>query len=376
MAGHPGAYPARGWRATREGATNRLYKNNRDGTFTDVTEKAGLCPHGLGVRRNVGDYNNDGFEDLFITYWGQNVLYRNNGDGTFTDVTKAAGLLNPTARAGAPAALSLTTIATDSSICSSPTISISTSRAVPEPGQNSNCKWKGVPVNCGPRGLPTGQAFALSQQRRRHIHRRERAIRHRPGEASSYGMTAVAADFDNDGWPDIYVACDSDSQPAISATITTAHSREEGLERGVALNEDGMEQAGMGIGIGDFNLDGNLRYFQDAFHRRHERLVPQRRKSDISTTSPCGPAWGWRPDSSAGARGLSTWITTEIPISSWLQGAFTPKWREAVPAYPYKTPRVVFRNLGDGKFEELMDQAGPGVAAAHSQPRVRIRRFR
>ena len=78
------------------GSSNRLYHNNRDGTFTDVTEKAGLLDHaGWACGVCVGDYNNDGFEDLFLTYYGQNRLYRNNGDGTFTDVTAKAGLINP-----------------------------------------------------------------------------------------------------------------------------------------------------------------------------------------------------------------------------------------------------------------------------------------
>ena len=154
------------------GATNRLYKNNRDGTFTDVTEKAGLGAAGWASGVCVGDYNNDGFEDLFFTYFGQNLLYRNNGDGTFTDVTKAAGLLEPT-RAGAPAAASSTTTATATSTCSSPTTSGSPSSTRRCPGENSNCNWKGIPVECGPRGLPPGTAFALPQQRRRHVHRRQ-----------------------------------------------------------------------------------------------------------------------------------------------------------------------------------------------------------
>src|SRR5207302_1726061 len=85
-----------------EGTTNRLYKNNRDGTFTDVTEKAGLHSVGWACGVCIGDYNNDGFDDIFCTGFGQNTLYRNNGDGTFTDVTKAAGLLNDEPRASIP----------------------------------------------------------------------------------------------------------------------------------------------------------------------------------------------------------------------------------------------------------------------------------
>ena len=82
------------------GATNRLYQNNRDGTFTDVTEKAGLARAGWASAVTVGDYNNDGFDDLFVTYWGQNILYRNNGDGTFTDVTEKRAFCTKATRWG------------------------------------------------------------------------------------------------------------------------------------------------------------------------------------------------------------------------------------------------------------------------------------
>src|SRR5207302_354814 len=142
------------------GATNRLYKNNRDGTFSDVTEKAGLHGEGWACGVCIGDYNNDGFDDIFCTYFGQNVLYRNNGDGTFTDVSHQAGI----------------------------------------------------------------------------------------AKSETYGMTVVAADFDEDGWPDIYVA--SDSTPSL--LFMNNHDgtfREEGVVRGVALSDDGMEQAGMGVGV-------------------------------------------------------------------------------------------------------------------------------
>ena len=164
------------------GATNRLYKNNRDGTFTDVTAKAGLVAAGWASGVCVGDYNNDGFEDLFCTSFGQNRLYRNNGDGTFTDVTKAAGLWNAEPRWGAGCSFVDYDRDGHLDLFVSNYIRFSVERA-PVPGANSNCNWKGIPVACGPRGLPHGRHFALSEQRRRHVHRRERAGGHRRRDA-------------------------------------------------------------------------------------------------------------------------------------------------------------------------------------------------
>jgi hypothetical protein len=237
------------------GATNRLYRNNRDGTFTDVTEKAGLRRTGWASAVTVGDYNNDGFDDLFVTYWGQNVLYRNNGDGTFRDVTKEAGLLHAATRWGSGCAFLDYDRDGHLDLFVANYLDFRID-AIPKPGSNSNCNWKGIPVMCGARGLPPGVG----------------ALYHNNGDGTftdvsvpsgiakaqgSYMMTAVAADFDNDGWPDIYVACDSTP----SFLLRNNHNgtfTDIGLQCGVALNEDGNEQAGMGVGIGDFNLDGSL----------------------------------------------------------------------------------------------------------------------
>ena len=244
-------------------ATNRLYKNNRDGTFTDVTEKAGLKAVGWANGVCVADYNNDGFDDIFCTYlrtkpplsqqrrWHVHRCHqasRTVGDGP--------------ARWGAGCAFLDYNRDGHLDLFVSNYIRFSFEHA-PAPGENSTCNWKGIPVNCGPRGLAHGQAFPLSQQRRRHIHRR-----HQTGgiaaATESYGMTVVTADFDEDGWPDIFVACDSTP----SLLFMNNHDgtfREEGVMRGVALSDDGMEQAGMGVGIGDYNLDGHLDLFKTHF---------------------------------------------------------------------------------------------------------------
>ena len=157
---------------------NHLYRNNKNGTFTDVTEKANLARSGWGQGACVGDFDNDGFDDLFVTYWGQNALYRNNGKGAFTDVTEKAGLLHEP-RDGALDVRFWTMTRTATWIYSSPITLISTSSKTPAKGSNQYCLWKGIPVMCGPRGLPAGQKYPLSEQRRRDLHRRLREERRR-----------------------------------------------------------------------------------------------------------------------------------------------------------------------------------------------------
>jgi hypothetical protein len=342
-------------------ATNRLYKNNRDGTFTDVTEKAGLKRTGWASSVTVGDYNNDGFEDLFITYWGQNVLYRNNGDGTFTDVTKEAGLLGETTRWGAGCAF------VDFNRDGHLDLFVSNYlefdfKSVPKPGGSANCNWKGVPVNCGPRGLPTGRhSLYRNDGKGKFVDVSDQSG---IGKArGSYGMTVVAADFDNDGWPDIYVACDSTP----SLFFRNKHDGtfvEEGLERGLALNEDGMEQAGMGLGIGDFNLDGNLDVFKTHFSDDTNVLYKNDGKGmfdDATIRAGLGVETrfiGW-------GAGMVDLDNNGWPDLFFVTGSVYPEVEKALPNYPYRTPRVVFRNLGEGKFEELIDEAGPGVSAPH-----------
>jgi enediyne biosynthesis protein E4 len=348
------------------GATNRLYRNNRDGTFTDVTTKAGLTRTGWASAVTIGDYNNDGHEDIFITYWGRNVLYRNNGDGTFTDVTKAANLLQTGDHWGS----GCTWVdynrdgLLDLFVANYLDLDLST---LPKPGEKSNCNWKGVPVNCGPRGLKTSRHYLY----RNNGDGTFSDVSEESGIAKargSYGMTAVAADLDNDGWPDIYVACDSTP----SFLFRNNHDgtfREEGLERGVALSEDGMEQAGMGVGIGDVNLDGHLDIFKTHFADDTHILYRNDGKGnfdDVTVRSGIGVdtrfiGWG---------TGIIDLDNDGLPDIFVVTGNVYPEVEKAIQQYPYKTPRLLFRNLGAGsagvKFEELLDDAGPGVTAAHS----------
>ncbi len=177
-------------------------------------------------------------------------------------------------------------------------------------------------------------------------------------------MTATAGDFDDDGWPDIYVAADSTP----SFFFRNNHDgpfTESGLERGVALNEDGMEQAGMGLGIGDFNLDGRLDVFKTHFADDTNILYRNAGKGnfdDVTLASGLGVETrfiGW-------GAAITDLDNDGLPDLFYVTGNVYPEIEKSVPAYPWKTPRVVFRNLGGGKFEELLDEAGPGVAAPHS----------
>ena len=342
-------------------ASNRLYKNNRDGTFTDVTQRAGLFRTGYAYGVTIADYNNDGFEDLFITYWGQNALYRNNGDGTFSDVTKEAGLLGAQTRFGS----GCTFLDYDRDGNLDLFVSnylVFNENSVPRTGTTGSCDYFGVPVSCGPRGLPYG----------RH------SLYHNNGDgtftdvsdasgiskvAGGYGLTAMAADLDNDGWTDIYVACDS--TPSLyfrnnhDGTFT-----EQAIESGVALSDDGMEQAGMGLAVGDFRCDGNLHIIKTHFSHDTSAVYINDGKgnfSDATLRSGLGVetrfvSWGI---------GIADLDNDGSPDVLWVTGGIYPEVDKKVPDAPLKTPRVIFRNLGKGHFEELIEQAGPGIDASH-----------
>ena len=187
--------------------SNRLLRNNRDGTFTDVTEKAGLVLTGWGQGVCIGDYDNDGFDDLFVTYWGHNVLYHNNGDGTFTDVTEKVGLHSPEVRWGTGCVL--LDYNRDGFLDLFVTNYIDFDlRSAPPPG-SEGCIYRESPVNCGPKGLPKAKSFLY----RNNGNGTFTDVTERSGIArspSSYGLGVLVADFNNDSYPDIYVANDSE----------------------------------------------------------------------------------------------------------------------------------------------------------------------
>jgi hypothetical protein len=344
------------------GASNRLYRNNRDGTFSDVTEKSGLRFTGWGSGVCVGDYNNDGWEDLFCTFYGQNKLYRNNGDGTFTDVTKQAGLENSKTRWGAGCTFVDYNRDGHLDLFVSNYVQFDATH-IPKPGQDVYCNWKGVPVNCGPRGLPPGY-HSLYRNNGNGTFTDVSVQAGIDGLRSSYGMTVVAADFDEDGWPDIFVACDS-TPSLLLMNQRNGTFREEGVIRGVALSDDGMEQAGMGVGVGDYDLDGHLDLFKTHFTDDTGGLFHNNGKAEFENTTMAAHV-GTENRYICWGAGIVDLDNDGFPDLFMTAGSVYPEVEKTLLQYPNKNPRVVFRNLGNGSFEELIEEAGPGVAAAHS----------
>ncbi|MGO8935376.1 MAG: CRTAC1 family protein [Terracidiphilus sp.] len=344
------------------GASNRLYHNNRDGTFSDVTEKAGLLDAGWAVGVCVGDYNNDGYEDLFVTYFGQNRLYRNNGDGTFTDVAEHAGLSSPTTRFGSGCAfvdynrdglldLFVSNYA-DVDLAKMPTPSL----------ERPNCNFEGVPVNCGPRGLP----FPTHLLYRNNGDGTFTDVSKQSGVAAlheGYGLTVAAFDIDEDGWPDILVACDSTP----SLALINNHDgtfREEALMRGLALSGDGEEMAGMGVGVADYDCDGHLDVLRTHYMNQATGLYHNVGKGEFEdVTAQAGlirerrfVCWG---------AGLLDFDNDGNPDIFVVTGQVYPELETVLPKYPRKGPRIAYRNRGNGTFEEIPDGSQPALDQRH-----------
>ncbi len=345
------------WPAGKAPAS-QLYKNNRDGTFTDVTDKSGLRRAGWQTGVCVGDYNNDGWDDLFCCFWGHNILFHNNGDGTFTDVTHKAGLDQPHVRWGAGCAF--LDYDRDSHldlfVCNYLKLDPAT---IPTAGNTSYCQWKGVPIMCGPRGLP-GDTNILYHNNGDGTFTdvSEKAGILKPGPR--YSITAVSYDFDNDGWPDIYVAVDS--EPSIlfknnhDGTFTDI-----AVMAGCAYSDNGHEQAGMGVAVADYDCDGWFDIFKTNFADDTCNLYHNNGDGTFSdVTFPAGTgvnnryvAWGC---------GFVDYDNDGWPDIIQINGHVYPEIDKYNFGQTFKNPRLVYKNLGNGHFKDVSQEMGPGIS--------------
>jgi enediyne biosynthesis protein E4 len=336
-------------------ATGHLYRNNHDGTFRDVTAKAGLTASGWGQGACVGDYDNDGFDDLYVTYYGKNRLYHNERNGTFKEVDAGVGGNGGEWGSGCAFVDYDRDGKLDLIVANYVHFDIKTA---PRPGDGQMCVWKGVPVMCGPRGLASSPNLLYHNLGNGRFEDVSKAS----GIEKTYGHYCLGVstlDYNRDGWPDIYVACDS--TPSIlyrnnkDGTFTDV-----AVDAEVAFDDDGREQAGMGATVGDFNGDGWPDLFKTNFSDDTSSLYQNNGDGTFS----------WKLFDA----GLSLntqylgWgvMFFDIDNDGWpdlmlANGHVYPEVDTAHLGATYREPRLVYWNQGNGKFKDISKSAGPGV---------------
>ena len=338
--------------------TSHLFKNNRDGTFTDVTLKAGVAHSGWGQGCCVGDYDNDGWDDLFVTYFGKNVLYHNNGDGTFTDVSQKAGVAGNGKRWNTGCAFVDYDRNGNLDLFVANYIDMDLATApVPESGP---CLYKSVIVACGPPGLQGGKNILY--------HNNGDGTFTDVSEASgilgangTYGLGVLTGDFDNDGWPDIYVADDSTAS-ALYQNKKNGKFQDIAIEAGCALSPDGKPQAGMGVSAADYDLDGNLDIVKTNFAGDTPSLYHNQGSAsfeDTTFTAGLGAhtqflGWG------CGFFDLENDGWPDILICN---GHVYPEVEQLKTEAGYPQRKLLYRNMRNGHFADISFQAGAGISA-------------
>ena len=341
--------------------TNHLYHNNHDGTFADVTARSGLGRTGWRTGVCAGDYDNDGWDDLLLSYWGQNQLYHNNGNGTFSDATERAGLKQSRVRWGTGCAFLDYDRDGFLDLFVANFIEFDPAHAL-GPGDTVFCYWKGIPVLCGPKGLPGGKNALYHNNRDGTFTdvSESSGIAKRGGN----GLGALSYDFDNDGWPDIYVA--NDSTPSL-----LYHNNHDGtfsdvgVQAGVAYSEDGAEQGGMGVAVGDYDADGWFDIFKTNFaddtpnlyHNNGDGTFTDRIGSSGLGVVTSNVSWG---------NGF-----VDVDNDGWkdifyVNGHVYPEVDLYKTAGSYRQPRLLFRNLGDGRFQNISAESGPAFERMYS----------
>jgi hypothetical protein len=333
----------------------QLYRNQGGGKFKEVAADSGLAKRGWGQGACAGDFDNDGYTDLFVTYYGHNVLYRNQR-ARFEDVTARARLPVEGTRWGAGCAFLDYDRDGFLDIFVSNYVDFDL-KSTPKPGDTDNCRWKGLAVMCGPTGLPKARN-ALYRNRRDGTFEdvSERAGILEPG--GRYGLGVIAADFDNDGWTDIYVACDM-TPSLLYRNRGDGTFEERGVEAGVAYNFDGRLQAGMGVAVAD--LDGNG--FLDIAKTNFSGDLPSLYLNEDGR---------FFTDESLRAglakHQLLGWgvLFVDADEDGWpdllmANGHVYPEVDQAEVGDKYLQRTLFYRNAGGARFIDLTDEAGPAL---------------
>lgn len=340
-----------------QGARSALFHNNRDGTFTDVTDKAGVGHPCWAMGAAVGDYNNDGWPDLLVTCFGGVVLYRNNGDGTFTNVTKEAGLGNDTEWAMGAAFADIDNDGFDDLFVSH--YAAMNLHDLPTFGSTVNCQYHGVKVQCGPRGLPgspdnlyhnngNGTFTDISKQA---------GVNDSEGRL---GLTAVWSDFDGDGKLDLFVANDGAGN-YLYRNDGDGHFTDVGFQSGVALDENGNSLANMGVALGDYLHTGRFSIFISHFSEQYAQLLRNDGNFNFSDVS----------DLSGIARATTHYVGWgdafyDVDNDGWpdlimVNGHVYPQVDQAHIGIYYREPTLLFMNNRNGTFRNASDAAGPAL---------------
>lgn len=331
-----------------------LYHNEHDGTFKDVTTKAGIEFPCFAFGGAIADYNNDGWPDIYVTCLGGNVLYRNNGDGTFADVTKGAGVADGRWSTGAAFGDYDNDGFVDLAVTNYVNFLMDD---LPKFGGSPTCTYRGIAVQCGPRGLKGGGDSLFHNQGDGTFANvsQSAGVEDKNG---FYGMGLIWADFNNTGRPDIYVANDS-TPNYLYKNEGNGKFTEIGLESGTAVNEDGSEQGSMGIAIGDYDHSGRPSVLVTNFANEYNTLYHNEGnwnfqdhsyKSGLAVPSLPGVKWGT--------------VFADLDNDTWLDlvvvsGHVYPQVDQVPAQGGYREPRSLSMNQGGGTFCDASEQAGP-----------------